>query len=69
MRTIARGCPTLLTQPTTLTTAPADFSLVTPNPRNERRPAIAEKACGQQGTGDGGTPNTKIKKRPEEPLR
>ncbi len=61
-RTIARDCPTSLDAADDTDSGAADFSKVTPNPRNNAAP-VTEKACAP-GVGVGGKPNTKIKKRP-----
>jgi hypothetical protein len=62
-RSIAGGCPTLFELSDDTNNSAADFSLSSPNPRNNSSP-ITEKACAP-GVGVGGDPNTKIKKRPK----
>ncbi len=65
-RTITRGCATALDPADDTNDGAADFTKVTPNPRNNAA-AITEKPCaGGGGGGDtAGDPNTKIKKRPK----
>jgi hypothetical protein len=59
VRSIARGCSTLFELSDDTNNSAADFSLGSPNPRNNSSP-ITETPC----TG-GKAPNTKIKKRPK----
>jgi hypothetical protein len=64
-RTIARGCPTSLDAADDTNNSAADFSVTTPNPRNNAAP-ITETLCpGQPGANTQGPPNTKIKRRPK----
>jgi hypothetical protein len=60
VRSIAPGCATLLDGADDTNNSAADFSVTTPSPRNNASP-ITETPC----TSTGGTPNTKIKKRPK----
>jgi hypothetical protein len=63
VRSIARGCATLLDGPDDTNNSAADFSIATPNPRNNASP-ITERPC-PGGTTGSAAPNTKIKKRPK----
>jgi hypothetical protein len=64
IRSISRGCKTLLEDSDDTDSSAADFALGTPSPRNNAM-APTEKSC---SGGDGvasDAPNTKIKKRPK----
>jgi hypothetical protein len=64
VRTISRGCATLLDSADDTNNSAADFALGTPIGRNNST-APTEKACTGGGGGTSGDPNTKIKKRPK----
>jgi hypothetical protein len=64
IRSISRGCPTLLEGSDDTDDSAADFKLGTPNPRNNAT-APTEKSCGGGGN-PAGFPNTKIRKRPRK---
>jgi hypothetical protein len=62
-RSIAPGCPTALDAADDSDDSAADFSPVTPNPRNNATPPT-ETLCISGGLADTDPPQTKIKKRP-----
>jgi hypothetical protein len=63
IRSIARGCPTLLEASDDTDNSAADLALGTPSPRNNATPPM-EHSCGGPGN-PSGAPNTKIRKRPK----
>jgi hypothetical protein len=62
IRSISRGCSTLLEDSDDTDNSAGDFKLGTPNPRNNAS-TPTEKSCSGPGN-PSGSPNTKIKKRP-----
>jgi hypothetical protein len=63
VRSIGRGCSTLLEGADDTDNSAGDFKLGTPNPRNNAS-TPTEKSCGGPGN-PSGSPNTKIRKRPK----